>query len=47
MYPDGVMNYTRPSDKELRDAAVELMTDYERDGTAGLALEEWIQGGGW
>jgi Ca2+-binding EF-hand superfamily protein len=47
LYPDGVMNYTRPSDSELRDAAAQLMKDYDRDRIEGLTLDEWVQGGGW
>ena len=42
----GVMNYTRPTDNQIRDAAAQLVQDYERDKKEGLTLEEWIEGGG-
>lgn len=45
-YPDGVMNYTRPSDVEIREAAAQLLKDYDRDRSQMLSLEEWTQGGG-
>jgi len=46
LYPDGVMNYTRPTNDELHEAADQLMKDYERDKKGGFTLDEWIQGGG-
>ena len=45
-FPDGVMNYTRPSDGDIRDAAHQLLKDYDRDHNQMLTMEEWIQGGG-
>ena len=45
-YPDSVMNYTRPRDVDIREAAQQLLKDYDRDHNKMLSLEEWIQGGG-